>query len=328
MKNVSMQQLKERLDVIKKVIPAGSHIYYFDYPVYNNVGDLLIWKGAEKFFEESNIQVMKRFSYHLVTRRLQEGKKFNIPAKTIIVCQGGGNFGDLYVHHHKMRKLLIENYPLHRIVILPQTIYYQDEKVMYQDFITLSRHNDLHLFVRDDKSYKLAEKFMRNLYLSPDMAHYLYPIKYNNNGQTDTLFFLRVDKEKTEIQEKFSEDTPGAFDWELLLNKIERKILDTIVILHNSSKVNMILPSSLLPKIWGFYSNYITNKAIRFFGIHKLIISSRLHGHILACLMNIDNELIDNSYGKNTSYFDCWTKDVIHTSILSSNRERRLQSEK
>lgn len=45
-----MQEIKEKLKQILKVVPPKTEICYIDYPVYNNVGDLLIMKGTEAFF--------------------------------------------------------------------------------------------------------------------------------------------------------------------------------------------------------------------------------------------------------------------------------------
>ncbi|MNC49338.1 putative pyruvyl transferase EpsO [compost metagenome] len=60
---------------------------------------------------------------------------------------------------------------------------------------------------------------------------------------------------------------------------------------------------------WYKYSDYLVGKAIRLFGSYQVIQTSRLHGHILSCLMDKKNILIDNSYGKNSSYYYTWTHE-------------------
>ncbi|MDI5788788.1 hypothetical protein PO124_11350 [Bacillus licheniformis] len=42
---------------------------------------------------------------------------------------GGGNFGDLYPHFQQFRERVVEHYPDNRIVILPQSIYYEHEEI-------------------------------------------------------------------------------------------------------------------------------------------------------------------------------------------------------
>lgn len=46
-----MDELKKRLESILDVIPSNSKIYYIDYPVHSNCGDLLIMKGTETFLK-------------------------------------------------------------------------------------------------------------------------------------------------------------------------------------------------------------------------------------------------------------------------------------
>ena len=40
------------------------------------------------------------------------------------------------------------------------------------------------------------------------------------------------------------------------------------------------------------------------------ITTTRLHGHIFSCLLEIPNVVCDNSYGKNTGYANLWTKTL------------------
>ncbi|MBX4758626.1 polysaccharide pyruvyl transferase, partial [Klebsiella sp. CVUAS 8534.2] len=47
-----------------------------------------------------------------------------------------------------------------------------------------------------------------------------------------------------------------------------------------------------------------------------VIITSRMHGHILSCLVNRNSKIIDNSYGKNSGYFNEWTNKTELSSLL------------
>jgi len=53
-----------------------------------------------------------------------------------------------------------------------------------------------------------------------------------------------------------------------------------------------------------YITDYIVSKVAKFDSIH----TSRLHGFILANLLNKEVHLIDNSYGKNKRYFQTWMK--------------------
>ncbi|MFD1957516.1 hypothetical protein ACFSL6_25940 [Paenibacillus thailandensis] len=61
-----------------------------------------------------------------------------------------------------------------------QTIFYKKESEFDRTAQIFNKHKDVHLYVRDTLSFKLAsEKFNRCcVYLSPDMAHQLWPIRH------------------------------------------------------------------------------------------------------------------------------------------------------
>lgn len=315
-----MIELKQMLSKIKDLIPDNKDVYYFDYPVYLNVGDMLIWKGAENFFKENNIKIKKRYSYHRVNKELASGKKINIPLNAIIICQGGGNFGDLYFPHHNLRNLLIEKFPENRVIILPQSIKYKDKNNEINDFNLYKNHSDLHLFVRDNNSYDIASNYLENVYLSPDTAHSLYPIKATKSISKESLYLIRNDKESSHEQANILESNKvGVIDWEYLYSSRTITVYKIIYKLHSSNISQKIIPQKLLNKMWTSYTNFIIRKAVELFSDHKRIVTSRLHGHILACLMDKENNVIDNSYGKNSSYHRIWTKDVSNTKLVKSN---------
>jgi len=297
-----MDQLKERLRPILKVIPPGSSIYYIDYPVYNNGGDLLIMKGAETFFRDNGIRVKARYS------ALDFPRGLNIPIDQIIVLQGGGNFGDLYPVHQKLREAIVASYPYHRIVILPQTIYFTKESELDLTARVFDKHKDVHLFVRDPSSFGIASRKFRqcSVQLSPDMAHQLWPIVPASSPGKELLCFLRTDIEKSGEQERLESAGIGDFlDWASLYNKVERKSISVIGRM-------MAGGSGPLPMqaIWGKYSDYLVDKAVKRFSAYRRVKTSRLHGHILSCLLDKPNTLLDNSYGKNSNYYHTWTSGI------------------
>ncbi|WP_168121156.1 polysaccharide pyruvyl transferase family protein [Paenibacillus sp. HB172176] len=313
-----MAELKERLKQILTVIPPGSTVQYIDYPVYNNGGDLLIMKGTEAFFKANRISVHARYSV------LDFPDSLMIPRNHIIVLQGGGNFGDLYEVHQTLRERVVAAYPNNRIVILPQTIYYKEEEQCDKTAAILNRHMDLHLFVRDPNSYQIAKsKFHAcSIYLSPDMAHQLWPIPARGAAGKALLQFLRTDIEQASEQSRIGEVQAGdseCLDWASLYNRVERRSIKLIGSMM--SRKRGIIPMEV---VWGKYSDYLVDKAIRRFSRYQAVQTSRLHGHILSCLMDKPNTLLDNSYGKNSSYFYTWTSDIDNVRLISStNRHKK-----
>lgn len=313
-----MERLKQELGRILDVIPPGSNIYYIDIPVHSNGGDLLILKGTEAFFRDYGINVQARYSV------LDFPDGLAIPKDYIIVLHGGGNFGDLYPAHQRLREKLISDYPDNRIVMLPQTIFYKSEAEFDRTAEIFNRHKDIHLYVRDTLSHQLAtDKFHSCcVYLSPDMAHQLWPIAPRTAPNKELLCFFRTDIEKTKEQERLESEGRGDYlDWGSLYSPFEQKSIKLIVKLLKKGGAPLPMFS-----IWGRYSDYLVGKAVKRFSGYQSVQTSRLHGHILSCLMDKPNTLLDNSYGKNSNYYYTWTSGVPNARLVVKNDGGRVSA--
>ncbi|PMC38585.1 exopolysaccharide biosynthesis protein [Bacillus sp. UMB0899] len=298
-----MDMLKSHLEKILNVIPPGSKIYFLDYPLYTNVGDLLIWKGTEQFFEKHDISVKARYSVINFPNDLE------IPNDHIIVFQGGGNFGDLWKSHQRLRELVIKRYPNHKIVILPQTIYFKNKNNYNKSKRLFNKHKNLHIFARDKQSFKRLEGFSKNIYLSPDMAHELWPLKTTANPSKNVLYLLRQDKELNKNVEIQPDRIKVTKDWINLLTTKDKKVVQEIR--EEYKRLGVSDAAS-----WIKFSDYLIDKAISLFSNHQEVITTRLHGHILACLLNKRNTFYNNSYGKNVEYYNAWTHTVQYTTFV------------
>ncbi|MHA6480431.1 polysaccharide pyruvyl transferase family protein [Paenibacillus sp. strain BS8-2] len=307
-----MDVLKNKLRQITEVIPPGSNIYYVDIPVYNNGGDMLIMKGTEAFFRDYDIRVHARYSV------LDFPDSLLIPKGFIIVLQGGGNFGDLYPTHQRLREKIVASYPNHRIVILPQTIFYKKESEFDRTALIFNGHRDVHLYVRDPLSLQAAtDKFHRcNVYLSPDMAHQLWPIRHKDSPDKELLCFFRTDIEKTAEQEQLESASRGDYlDWGSLFNRMEQKSIHLMVRMFKKGPGPLLMHT-----IWGKYTDYLVDKAVKRFSGYRNVQTSRLHGHILSCLMDKPNTLLDNSYGKNSNYYHTWTSGIKSAELIVKSK--------
>ncbi|VEH66559.1 General stress protein 30 [Rodentibacter pneumotropicus] len=124
--NSTLVSLKQQLAPIADLIKDKNNVFYFDYPLHLNVGDLLIYHGTEQFFKDHNINVtLKRCEFDLDINEVKQ----KITPNTTILLHGGGNFGDLYPQHQKIREAMIQHFPNNRIIVLPQTLYFKDQKI-------------------------------------------------------------------------------------------------------------------------------------------------------------------------------------------------------
>jgi pyruvyl transferase EpsO len=300
-----MNELMSHHNVLVELIGTSS-VVYVDIPVHDNIGDLLIMHGTFSFFKKNKINVSDVFSAINV-----DFKK--ITADSVIVFHGGGNFGDLYHLHQNCREEIVKKYPNNRIIVLPQTIYFKDEDALKKSVSVFASHKDLHICVRDLNSLKLAKGMTPNLYLLPDMAHQLYPIQQSLSDERPVstqkiLYISRVDVEKVDFEAGFSFDR--KVDWVDLTTPYSQNIEFHVKYQYRTRHNALLrwLNKVYFVNSWVKFSYLLTEQAIQLLTDYDLIYTDRLHGHILACLLNKPNIVIDNSYGKNSSYVNLWTK--------------------
>lgn len=302
-----MLRLKHSLEVILTVIPKGSRIALLDEPVHRNIGDHLIHLGIERFFREHDMEIIARahtFSY----RRPWLGRR--ISRDTVIACNGGGHLGDLYPGHQQLRERVVTDFPGHRVVVLPQSMYFKDNRPMRQAAALFGQHPDFHLFLRDRDSMQQAEAMgLGKLYLAPDMAHALYPIDISNRAaaaQGKVLYLLRRDMEDTAAPEASTIDESPC-DWPDLVRHRDTLVLATLA--AGFALFQGIGPPQLLNALLDQRRAILVERGIELLARYDEIVTSRLHGALLGLLLGRKVQLLASLTGKSHAYYRTWLTD-------------------
>lgn len=314
-------------NLINKTLPPliSGECVIFDAPYHENIGDILIFEGEMNFLQKHNIKCIKVASYNTCSFP-------KLKVETTILYHGGGNIGDLYHEHIEFLIKLIHHYPQNRIIVLPQTIFYVDDKLCHKDFQILSQHSDFIICARDNKSFSLANKaFTGRVLLLPDMAFCISKSileKYLRPCIKEKLYILRRDEEfkKCGVEERKNCDIS---DWPCTQNKymistIGNKIFENLF--KYLSKT--FLPSAINP-LWDKYFIHIhrfllLKEGVKFISQYSTIYTQRLHGAILAILLEKEVKIMDNSYGKNSSFYDTWLKNMNNVKLINSIEENNI----
>ncbi len=306
-----IQQLKECIHNNLTNLINGDYVL-LDVPYYTNIGDTLIWEGTRHF--------LKSTPHRCLLTAAEETFTFpSLSPDTIILLQGGGNFGDLWRRHQEFRQSVIKNYPNNKIIILPQTVFYNDIKVFEKDARIMNSHKNLHICARDKKSLEFLQSSLTcNLYLVPDMAFCIIDKllkKYRKKEGNRVLFLKRKDPEFNE------------YDFNAYITE-DSKYIDTCdwPTMEQSQKPKEILDKLLwrkkrLGRIPDIYANRVfrpfqVRKGIEFVSQYQKIYTTRLHVAILSVLLGKEVVFFDNSYGKNSSFFDSWLADVNNVTFV------------
>ena len=158
---------------------------YLDLPYYTNIGDTLIWEGTKEFLRSLPYKCLYASDMNYFVEQ-------SISSNTIILLQGGGNFGDLYREHTNFRKKIIQLYPQNKVIILPQSVYYENEQNLLNDIIFYSKYKNVLICTREQFSYQfIKSKFLHNrVLLMPDLAFYINITKFqiSSSLSSTTLF--------------------------------------------------------------------------------------------------------------------------------------------
>lgn len=304
-----MQDLSDRHALIAQLV-GDRPFHYVDVPVHGNIGDLLILHGTLAFFRRHRLK--PRLSAPAFAYQPQW-----LGRDEAVLFHGGGNFGDLYADYgmQALRELVVASCPENRIIILPQTLHFTSAAQCERSARLFRQHPDVHILVRDHASYQLALAFSDHVYLMPDMAHQLYPLAGRGGADGGTLLISRMDGEKgTQMPDGIR--AAATTDWPILVGANERRIELFRRAMRGMHRLDLGRSGNrLLATLWTTFSGRLIDDAVQLFSAHQRIVTDRLHGHILACLMDKPNVVLDNSYGKNLAYVGAWTADSALVSL-------------
>ena len=283
-----------------------------DLPHHANIGDILIWEGELQFIK----QYLKNYKL-LYTCSMHNCSYPKLNNNTIIMLHGGGNFGDIWYSSQLFRKKILKKYPYNKIIILPQTVWYDNEKLLLEDASFFSKHKNVTICARDKISYEILKKhFAANTVLMiPDMAFCIPGDqlgRYRSKRGQKTLFLKRTDKELNntiDYSQYITETELDIHDW-----PSKEKMVLSNIFMRGLSWISKIIPI-LFPVITNIYATYIykpkmIKTGVKFVKKYEKVYTTRLHTAILCCLLEKKCTFFDNSYGKNSSFYKTWLSDL------------------
>lgn len=274
------------------------------FPDSSNVGDSAIWLGQLAWLAEAGIRVAYRCHDYSYDRQI-----LNLSTPTgPILFHGGGNLGDVWPRVQRFRERVIRDFPDRPIVQFPQTIYFADRIALARAREVFDSHPDLTILARDEPSLELARnEFRATSLLSPDMAFFLGSLPRPRPPDADVFWLRRTDVEAVERQHAGNETGLAVTDWLDSRAPALRRVRNAL------NSVALRRPRRLWVLRWMAEATYDlqarqrTTFGCRLLARGKVVITDRLHGHILCLLLGIPHVVLDNSYGKLRNFHRTWT---------------------
>ncbi|XP_045156894.1 uncharacterized protein LOC123523243 [Mercenaria mercenaria] len=303
--------LTTRLDVIEEAQRIHNNIFkslfgrykyamLFNYSPSENKGDSAIVVGEVILLRKLNINVVFACETRCTKQHLDKAQGISrnyTDNELIILLHGGGNVIGFQRADH-MRSDVIPRFMRFNIIMFPQSILY----IKQQSHINFCKklyamHDNLTFIWRDKNSYLLGKKLfpkVRSL-LSPDMAYQIGFMPRFMQPIYDILWIKREDAESPVYE------TPQA---------------PIGLRMHVSDWINWKTPRGLSPMEDTFL---MTTNGMMFLQRGRIVITDRLHGHILSTLLAIPHVYIDNKQRKISNYHNTWTAGLENVILANSS---------
>lgn len=311
----TLDDLRKAIDsALGEVLADTTECALFGFPDHSNVGDSAIWLGELEYLEGRGIDVR----YACSSRSYREDSLRSAIGNGTILLHGGGSFGDVWPEYHSTVLDFISRHHANRIVVMPQTIHFHTDQVARATRTALHAHGNVTLVVRDLVSFGIArDRLDHDAHLCPDLALWLSPP--DTKGPTAGVLFLRrQDRESGQSDVEIPNDVVVT-DWLGLapasvvgraeyaaLYRLNRRLTTHL------ANINRYEPrtESLASTIRNSLARLRLKLGLDLLGSGKVIVTDRLHAHLLGLLLHKQGVLLDNSYGKVRSFYDTWTRDI------------------
>lgn len=279
-------------------------------PRHTNIGDRAI-AYAEKLF-------VKKYVGNLFCIELPYEYPLEhigrISAKAVIALHGGGNLGDIWLNEEEYRREIIKKYKNNRMVLFPQTVFFENKSNLNATIDIYSSAKNLTLIAREETSYAfLKENFHKNnTLLTPDIVMSLSYSRVTHFKREDSvMFMLRADKERT------IDAATGA----VIEKYIQKKLgINTII------KSDMYTPEEDAAER---SHESIVKAKLNEIAKSKVVITDRLHGMIFCLITGTPCIVLDSKTHKTSGVYK-WIegKDIEYIKLCSNADESIKELEK
>lgn len=252
--------------------PSKKKIFLIGTSEHSNIGDAAIDMGELKFIKE----YFPDYAFVELTdrnfERYYHEMACHVRDDDLIFLQGGGNIGERYMQHQNIRHRVIQDFPQNRIIILPQTIYFEETEVGKRELEhtkqVYSSHKDLTLFTRGMQSLAFAREHFPSVHSECAL-------------DTALLIDIKFDLEREGILVclRDLEDESG------LCGQQYEQILDIVRTYdEHYTKTNNIYKDEYDASIYSEIRADVVYDELKEFASHRVIVTDRLHGLIFAVI--------------------------------------------
>lgn len=263
------------IGAIKKLLEVDitqKRIWYFCVPTHSNLGDqaqaCCIEKYFRKFFSDHIVFKLSNNAFDFYEEKILMILKEKIKETDLIFFQSGYTFTGIHPYENMHRKI-VENFPYNKIVFLPQTVKFKNQKILENVQNFYGKYDNIYFFARAKISYDIYKSIFpehRNVHCFPDIVTTeIGNYDFNNNERNGILLCVRNDVEKLYSFQEIS----------LFKEKLQKIAKVSLSDTNSETKENS------LKEYWKKIEETIDDYAQ-----YQVIITDRYHGTIFALIAN------------------------------------------
>ncbi|XP_067682728.1 uncharacterized protein [Haliotis asinina] len=294
-------------NLFSDILSPYKYAILLDIAAFENKGDPAITTGEVYLLRRLGIKLLYYCNFYACTNKNLDYAR-NLASSypnndLIVLIHGGGNLLG-YSQNDKLRQEIFQRFSHLKIVLFPQSIFLRKHSEKHLEFCKklYTNQGNFTMILRDRQSLRYAKTYFKGkptLMMAPDMAFQIGAVPRFISPSFDILWLKRSDGE-----------SPGY--------KMPK--LPSGITVHCSDWRGWKTPRGTTTMETAFL---MANNGLIFLQRGRVVITDRLHGHILSTLLDIPHVLIDNSYRKLSSYHNTWTRGLANT-VITDNASHAL----
>ncbi|XP_048259418.1 uncharacterized protein LOC124127619 [Haliotis rufescens] len=300
-----------QVNIFQTLLRNYKYAFLFDINAFENKGDPAITVGE--------VYLLRRLGIHLVfycntcvceesgvlDKALSLSRNYS-RENTVVLLHGGGNLIG-YLQNDVLRDQILSRFYQHfNILMFPQSIWLKGghlpaHRMVYVKEI-YQKYPNITFLLRDRKSFAIGRELFprQTLFLVPDIVFQIGSIPRFMSPIYDILWLRRADDETPNytIPSLMGPYTVHVADWTSFISPKGETSMEN-AFLHTST-------------------------GAMFLQRGRVVITDRLHGHILSTLCGIPHVMLDNPARKLTSFHETWTKGLT-TALMAKSSEQALK---
>lgn len=305
---------------LKPLVADAPSICLLDFPAHPNVGDSAIWLGALAALRACGAPAP---SYTCDAENYDRAALARAVGAGTIIFTGGGSFGDLYPKHMRLRERVVMDFPDNAIVQLPESVCFRRSESLARCRDVFNAHRRVTLLARDDSSLAIfRSSFTSPSLLAPDLAFMLGSLERTAAPVNDILWLKRQDDEDRWRGQVGVETVDWMYERQTRVIRLSKRVRASA----DRSPAHRWLDRRVQSVLFPYLAAQRLARGLALLSSARVVVTDRLHAHLLAMLLGIPHVVLDNSYGKVHNFIAAWTQVSPLVHLAMNPREAAAQA--